>query len=216
MTQSRNQAKEWKGEFGRQYTDRNILSFDELEDLYKAKYGITRSSLNKQFLNGIDHLVSILEVGCNVGNQLNLLYEMGFKNLHGLELQNYAATLSRSRIRYADVVRGTALHLPLRSNCFDLVFTSGVLIHISPSDIASAMREIHRCSRTYIWGFEYYSEKYTEIAYRGRPNLLWKANFAELYRKLFSDLELVKDVRIEYLDNPSNIDSMFMLRKRPT
>ena len=92
------------------------------------------------------------------------------------------------------------------------MFTSGVLIHINPDDLNTAMREIYRCTNEYIWGFEYYADEYSEIPYRGRRDLLWKAPFAKLYLDEFRDLELVKEQRIKYLDN-NNIDSMFLLEK---
>lgn len=75
------------------------------------------------------------------------------------------------------------------------------------------MREIYRCTKEYIWGFEYYSDKYTEIVYRKKKNLLWKANFSKMYLDLFSDLELVKERKLKYL-NDNNVDSMFLLKKK--
>lgn len=75
------------------------------------------------------------------------------------------------------------------------------------------MKEVYRCTREYIWGFEYYADEYTEIPYRGHSKLLWKANFARLYLDQFEDLELVKEERFKNLDS-DNIDSMFLLRKK--
>lgn len=93
------------------------------------------------------------------------------------------------------------------------MFTSGLLIHIAPSDIKVVIQEIHRCTKKYIWGFEYYADKYTEIVYRGKKNLLWKANFPKIYLELFKNLKLVKEKRLKYLNN-DNIDAMFLLKKR--
>ena len=44
------QARAWKGEFGREYTDRNAASVDEMEEQYKTKYGISRTELNRRLL----------------------------------------------------------------------------------------------------------------------------------------------------------------------
>jgi pseudaminic acid biosynthesis-associated methylase len=214
MSDVSEQTKHWMGEFGKEYTDRNLLSPDELESVYKKRYGVTRTSLNHLFLDGIDPSISVLEVGSNVGDQLLLLQEMGFKELHGVELQDYAAKLSRSRTRDIEVIRGTIFQIPCTTAGFELVFTSGLLIHIKPSDIAAAIREIYRCSRKYIWGFEYFADRYCEVTYRGHHDLLWKADFAGLYLNLFGDLELVKERRFKNLDNPQNFDSMFLLRKK--
>jgi len=213
MAKITEQMQEWAGQFGKDYTDRNALSLEEMETLYEKSYGQTRTELNERFLKGIDRSIRILEVGSNVGNQLLCLQRMGFNDLYGIELQSYAVELSKSRTRRINIIEGSAFDIPYKDGYFDLVFTSGVLIHVSPSDIALVVREIHRCTREYVWGFEYYADNYTEIPYRGQRNLLWKADFARLYLDQFGDLELVKEERLKYLDN-DNIDTMFLLRKR--
>jgi hypothetical protein len=75
------------------------------------------------------------------------------------------------------------------------------------------LNEIYRCTKEYIWGFEYYDEKYTEIIYRGKKELLWKANFPQLYLNLFEDVQLIKEKKLKYL-NDNNIDVMFLLKKK--
>ena len=207
------QIEKWLGGFGEEYTDRNALSLEELDNLYKSKYGVTRTELNYRFLRGMDRSARVLEVGSNVGNQLLCLQSLGFYNLYGIELQSYAVELSKARTKRINIIEGSALDIPYKDDYFDLVFTSGVLIHISPSDIEGTLREIYRCTREHIWGFEYYADTYTEIPYRGERNLLWKADFARLYLDQFADLELVKEERLQYLDN-DNTDTMFLLRKR--
>jgi pseudaminic acid biosynthesis-associated methylase len=213
MPEITEQMEKWAGEFGKEYTDRNALSLEDMDALYERNYGQTRTELNERFLEGVDRSIRILEVGSNVGNQLLCLQKMGFSNLYGIELQSYAVELSKSRTRRINIIEGSAFDIPYKDGYFDLVFTSGVLIHISPSDIALAMREIYRCTREYVWGFEYYADKYTEVTYRGHSDLLWKADFARLYLDQFGDLEIVKEQRLKYLDN-DNIDTMFLLRKR--
>ena len=207
------QIKEWSGAFGKDYTDRNALSLEEMEDLYRKNYGLSRTELNQRFLDGIDRSARILEVGSNIGNQLLCLQRMGFSKLYGIELQSYAVELSKSRTKNINIIQGEASDIPYRDSFFDVVFTSGVLIHISSSSLPDIMKEIHRCTKEYIFGFEYYSEKPTEIEYRGHRDLLWKASFAEMYLELFDDLTLEKEEKIKYL-NSANVDSMFLLGKR--
>lgn len=207
------QITEWSGQFGREYTDRNYLLREELDELYRKRYGKSRTELNARFLQGIPRESRILEVGCNAGNQLELMQLMGFENLCGVELQEYALEQARSRLSGIELQQGTAFKIPYPSNSFDLVFTSGVLIHIAPEDLHKALTEIHRCSGEYIWGSEYYAPSTTEIPYRGHERLLWKTDFAGLYLKLFNDLELVHQEYLPYLED-SNVDCMFLLRKR--
>ncbi|MBN2014543.1 MAG: methyltransferase domain-containing protein [Candidatus Altiarchaeota archaeon] len=208
------QEEVWSGEFGKDYTDRNLLAPAELDSLYEGNYGISRTSLNKEFLDGVlEKYDRILEVGCNVGNQLDLLKTMGYSNLWGVEIQSYAVEVARKRTSGLNIVLGSAFDLPFKDDFFDMVFTAGVLIHISPSDINKALDEIHRCAASYIGGFEYYSEKgYEMINYRGKDDLLWKTDFPKLFLDRFPDAKLLKKKVMKYTNN-DNRDVMYLLKK---
>ena len=207
------QKKSWAGDFGREYTDRNTLSGAQLDSLYRENYGITRRQLNEAHLADVPRDARILEVGCNSGNQLLLLREMGFTSLWGAEVQSYALELAKARLPDAQLSHASALDLPYEDADFDLVFTSGVLIHISPADLPRAMDEIHRCSKTWIWGMEYYAPEVTQVNYRGHDGLLWKMDYVKRYLDRFDDLELVREQRLPYL-NSSNTDTMYLLKRK--
>ena len=207
------QTEVWKGDFGRDYTDCNTFDPAALNDLYRKNYGLTRTQINQTFLRDLPKDLSFLEVGCNTGNQLLLLQQMGYTSLSGVELQPYALDIARSRVQNSFLQQGSSLALPFADAAFDIVFTSGVLIHISPEDLPRAMDEIHRCARTYIWGLEYYAPSETEVSYRSRNGLLWKMDYARRYLERFADLELVREQHIPYLDN-ANVDTVFLLRKK--
>jgi len=207
------QMQVWHGNFGKEYTRRNLLSPEEMDALYIHNYGITRSAMNEKFLSGLDVRMRILEVGCNVGTQLMLLQKMGYQNLYGIELQAHAVELGKQRTRNINMIQGSAFGIPFRDGFFDVVFTSGVLIHIAPGDIASGLDEIHRCSREFIWGFEYYCEQHTGVHYREHDDLLWKGDFSGFYLKRYPALELVREEKFRYLTN-HNVDVMFLLKKK--
>ncbi len=212
MSKNNLQEEIWAGKFGKEYTKRNFLYTKEVDELYEKLFGLTRTGLNKEFVGGLDRSIKILEVGCNIGAQLVFFQKMGFKNLYGIETNKEAIEFSKAETKGINVIYGSALDLPFKDNYFDLVFTSGVLIHISPSNIGKAMKEIYRCSKKYIWGFEYYADKYTEIVYRGNKNILWKTNFPKLYKSYFKKLKLIKEKKIKYLGD-ENTDVMFLLKK---
>jgi len=207
------QMKIWNGTFGKKYTIRNPKTVKEMDAHYRKCYGKTRTEMNSEFLDGIDRSARILEVGSNIGVQLMLLQKMGFNNLYGIELQWHAVEKSKRKTKNINIIQGSAFDIPFKDNFFDLVFTSGLLIHISPKDINGVLDEIYRCSRRYIWGFEYYADRCTEIVYLGKSNLLWKNDFAKLYTKRFTNLKLKKEQRVKYLDS-NNVDSMFLLEKK--
>jgi len=212
MAKISEQAKKWSEGFGREYTERNFQTLEQMEALYKKNFGITRTGLNRRFIDKLDRSLKILEVGANIGNQLLCLKNMGFSNLSGIEINDYAIGIARSRLKDITITKANALELPFKDDAFDLVFTSGVLIHIAPAQINEVLQQIYRCTRKYIWGFEYYADAYTEVEYRDHKALLWKADFAKIYLELFPDLELVKQERLNYIDN-DNVDSMFLLAK---
>ncbi len=207
------QTSQWTGDFGRAYTDRNTLNLKEINSLYQTNYGITRTQLNESFLGQIPRDARILEVGCNSGNQLLMLQEMGFTNLSGVEVQTYALESARGRVKGVQLAQAPAFDLPYEDGYFDLVFTSGVLIHISPADLPRALDEIHRCARTWIWGLEYYASEVTEVNYRGHDNLLWKMDYGKLYLDRFADLTLDQEQRLPYF-NSTNVDTMYLLRRK--
>lgn len=201
----------WSSKFGKEYVSRNTFNPKGLDGLYISNFGVSRSKLNKEFLDNLK-IKNILEVGCNIGNQLGLLQRQGFKNLHGIEIYPQAVEQAKTHTKNINIITGSAFDLPYKEKYFDLVFTAGVLIHINPDNLKKAMSEIYRTSNKYIWGYEYYSPKHVAINYRGNKNRLWKGDFTKLYLKYFPDLKLVKNKRLKYL-NSDNYDEMFLLKK---
>lgn len=207
------QRKTWEDEFGADYLKRNVYSPSELNDFTKKSYGITKDELINEFLKDIPKDARILEVGTNIGNRLLFLQSRGFTNLYGIEIQQRAINYAKNRTDNLNIIQGDALNIPFKDGFFDLVFTCGVLIHISPDNITTAINEISRVSAKYIWGFEYFAEQYTDIIYRGEKNLLWKTNFMKLYLENNPDLKMIKEKKLPYIDNPEIEDHMFILRK---
>lgn len=205
------QMEFWNGQFGADYTDRNTFSVEDLDNIYSQQYGTSRTDMNRFFLDGL-RIERILEVGCNVGNQLRILQHMGYESLYGIELQNYAVERAKSLCQNINIIQGSAFDIPFKDEYFDLVYTSGVLIHVSPEDIEKALQGIYRASRRYIWGFEYFSEEYEEKEYRGNHNVLWKTNFMKMYLDLFPNLKVVREAKYKYTNN-DQVDQMFLLEK---
>ena len=202
----------WAGKFGGEYTKRNLYNPEELDALYSDRYGVTRTKMNRTFLKDVNKEARILEVGCNAGNQLVLLQKMGFKNLTGVEINPDAVQVARSRVSNP-IFTGSASDLSLfDNNYFDLIFTSGVLIHINPNEVLKVMSQIARVSKQYIWGFEYFSQGQTEVTYRDKTDLLWRNNYAQMY-EVYCGVKLVKETFYPNKDDKKLIDHMFLLEK---
>jgi pseudaminic acid biosynthesis-associated methylase len=208
------QISVWTGEFGRDYTERNRFEDDAaFNRLYVTRYGHARDNINRGWLGHLPRDAKILEVGANIGNQLRALQRIGFSRLYGIEIQRYCVEESKRIYQGLDIVEGSGFDIPFKDGWFDLVFTNNVLIHIAPADLPKILAEIYRVSGSRIMGFEYFEPTITEIPYRGETNLLWKADYAGLYRKQFSNLKAEREQLFPCLDEPGKTDKMFLLRK---
>lgn len=179
MTMRTEQLDLWRSDFGRDYTDRNDREKPERVEVWRA------------LIEGLAP-ARVLEVGCNVGWNLEYLRRAGVPELYGVEPQAYAVERARWRGPAFGVLQGTAFELPFRDRWFDLAFTSGVLIHISPSTIGDALDEIYRVSRRYIIAIEYDHHTEQEIPYRGHAAALWKRDHGRLWTSRYPDLREIR------------------------
>lgn len=177
----------WRSEFGRDYTDRNDREKPE------------RVTSWKRVLDGIAP-ARVLEIGCNVGWNLEYLRRLGVAELYGIEPQLYAVERARWRGPQFGVLQGTAFDLPFKDGWFDLSFTSGVLIHISPETVGTALDEIYRVSKKWIVAIEYDDKKETEINYRGHAGALWKRDHGALWMNRFPNLREIRSIELGAAD----------------
>lgn len=207
------QRKTWEDQFGEGYLERNVYNPKELNQFYINRFGFTKDQLNDEFLKDIPKDARILEVGTNIGNQLFHLQSQGFTNLYGIEIQDRAINYAKHRTDNLNIIKGDALDIPFKDNYFDIVFTHGVLIHISPNNISKVLDEIFRVTKKYIWGLEYYAPTYTDLEYHGQKNLMWKTNFCKLYQDQFPTLKLIKEQKYKYLEDNNLEDQIYLLSK---
>ena len=135
-----------------------------------------------------------LEVGCNRGHNLQCASAVlgSEAEVFGVEPNRYALGMARASAEHTFPIPGNAFDLPFKDGYCDLVFTVGVLIHISPIQLPAALKEIERVSRRYILAVEYFSEEEQAIEYRNNSDLLWKRNFLKHYQIQFPELKLLR------------------------
>jgi pseudaminic acid biosynthesis-associated methylase len=169
----------WQSTFGRHYTDRNDVEKPE------------RITTWRRILAGLE-VSRALEVGCNVGWNLRYLRAAGVEAAWGVEPQPYAIERARRADPSLTIVPGTAFALPFRDRWFDLAFTSGVLIHISPADLGRALDELHRVTARYLIAIEYDHAAEVEVSYRGHAGALWKRDHGAAIAARFPTLHRLK------------------------
>lgn len=201
--------RKWSGEYGVQWTEDNYTTPEQINSLYKDRFGQTKQELVERFVGDLDRESKILEVGSNVGTQLLFFKELGFDNLYGIDIQREAIEIAHQERPELDIIEGNLYDIPFRSGFFDLVFTSGVLIHVHPDKIDQAVEELIRCTSDRIYGHEYYAEEYTEITHRGEDGVLWKTDFPSIFLKK-ENTTLIDQEHLEHKEN-DNVDIEYTL-----
>ena len=175
------QLADLEGEFGRAYTERNVVAPAILEDAFR------------ELLSGIEPQ-TVLEVGCNRGHNLVAVADVlgAEADVVGIEPNRHALEIARMADPRVSALRGNAFALPFRDGWFDLVFTVGVLIHVAPDDLPRALDELLRVSGRYVLAVEYFAEEEEAISYQGRSGLLWKRDFRAAYLEREPRLHVLK------------------------
>jgi pseudaminic acid biosynthesis-associated methylase len=207
----------WNGDFGKAYTERSTFDPDAWDEFYRQSWGATKAELQAEFFDSLPKDTRFLEVGANTGMQLVGLQRQGFTELYGIELQAFAVEKAKAVTENIQLVCGSGFDMPFRDAWFDVVMTNGVLIHISPSDHHRIIGEMLRTSRKFIFGWEYYAPKLTEVNYRGHEGFLWKADFPTLIiqeaERQGIKLREVGRKYVPYVQTPELVDVMYMLEK---
>lgn len=147
----------------------------------------------------------VLEIGCNVGN--NLKYLKGFSECHGMDFSDFAIKKGLElnphiNFKLSDVT----IPFPYLNDEFDVVVTRGLLIHIPNHKIQDVLKQIYRVSSKYIINIEYFGEDGKPIEeQRFGNNFVWFRDMRKLWSKFKCQIlrhELIEDLgdnRLEYL-----------------
>ncbi len=188
MTKDRNnpQLEFWRGQFGQDYTRRHEASAERLQACVSL-WGKILDCIAGEQPN------SILEVGSNIGINLRALRALTGAEMYAIEPNHEALRrlVDDGVVPVANAMEGRASSIPLADAAVDLVFTSGVLIHVHPDDLLASMREIHRVARRHVVCIEYFSDRPETIRYRGHEERLFKCDFGGVYLDSFRDLRVI-------------------------
>lgn len=106
-------------------------------------------------------------------------------------IKAFSILTSNNKIRLKKAWNVSAFELPMEDSSIDLVFNSGVLIHISPDDLGFATDEIVRVAKKYVLCIEYFSHKPEVISYQGQNDLLFKRDFGSFYLDRYPNLKCI-------------------------
>ena len=164
----------WRGSFGNDYAERNPVEIG-------ARRGPFWAGLLSRY-----PVKSVLEVGCGVG--ANLQHLRSVPMLIGLDVNEHA--VDEARCLGVRAIVAPATDIPYPDASFDLVFTSGLLIHLGDAQLLRAMDEMYRVSSRYLLAIEYESEAAIDAPYRGHTGALWRRPYGRMIQERFPTLIL--------------------------
>lgn len=210
----------WAGKLGSDYARQNAAVGPEGVDAHWwPMLRRSRVEIDRRNLADIPRTAHILEVGCGVGNMMACLFEHGFCNVYGCDINPDAVDICEGR-GFMEVREANASKLPFADGSFDLVYTSALLIHIAPEMLPAVQREIARVSRRWVYGYEYYASSQVSrestlggLVPQGVPGFTHKGPFCNLYLLNVPGLSVVKQERVFHGDGSGNADEAFLLEK---
>lgn len=118
---------------------------------------------------------SILEIGCNVGRNLNALFNSGYKNLTGVEISKRAIEESRRQYPHLEVtLRNSSVEDWVKEKDeYDCIFSMAVMVHL-PYESDWVLKEISKKTRKVL------------ITIEDEENITWKhfpRNYGEIFTK---------------------------------
>ena len=177
MEYKNTQEKFWANEYADNYIEKNS-DFDH--DLGAKAWNIILSKVKND-------ISTYLECGCNIGRnieQLNRVIPKSKKSI--IEISEPAFDIVNDKYNFENSFNGSILKSNFEQKSFDLVFTSGVLIHINPDDLLLNMSKMYDYSKKYILMIEYFNRTPVSIDYRERNDTLFKRDFGKLFYENFN------------------------------
>ena len=193
----------WAGEFGDEYSERNV----------GADWISSNLALFSKVLASAGKPASVLEFGANIGLNLLALQQL----LPQAELS--AIEINQQAVENLQAIDGLRIY-PQSILDFtpdyqrEFVFSKGVLIHISPDQLERVYDLLYATSSRYVFLAEYYNPAPVEIAYRGHKDRLYKRDFAGEMLDRFPDLGLTNyGFAYHRADFPQDDLTWFLLEK---
>lgn len=90
---------------------------------------------------------SILEAGCGTGRVVKYLYDLGYHNVQGIELNEDIVRWVDNKYPELGIRAGDILHMPFGPESFDVVLSYGVVEHF-PQGLAALLRSLRRVLKT--------------------------------------------------------------------
>jgi len=165
----------WRDTYSKEYISRNS-EFD-IDSGVKA-WGI--------MLRNTEAISSVLECGSNIGRNINILNHVlpsATKSI--VEISPDAYNIVTQRYKLANAQNCSIIEAEFPPHSFDLVFTTGVLIHIAPENLIKNLNKMYCLSKRYILFCEMFSRVPATVRYKNEDDLLFTRDYGRFFVEHF-------------------------------
>lgn len=117
----------------------DLKDYDKMVDSCKYDDGVTNALpwiTNKK--------MNILEAGCGTGRVMRYLYNKGYKNVFGIELNNKVVKEVKEKFPEMNIISGDILKMPYDDSTMDIVLCYGVVEHFPDLGLIPPLSAIKR------------------------------------------------------------------------
>tara|TARA_R110000824_G_scaffold36287_2_gene112960 strand:+ start:18116 stop:18832 length:717 start_codon:yes stop_codon:yes gene_type:complete len=146
----------------------------------------------EKILNQTESVESLLDIGCGYGAFLYKINQITpHLKLGGIDISPDAIDFVQSNLPKSQIVRDKFSNIKkhFKENTYDVVYTSGVMIHQSPNSIPTLVDDLIKISKKYIIHFEdigegelISGEKDQNPQWRESKQFLWKNDLVKIYK----------------------------------
>lgn len=142
---------------------------------------------------------SIFEVGFFAGRNLKYIKET-FPSAHigGIEVNAKAVRFAREKLNCPGLTQLDLHKLDEMNGAHDIVFTSGVLIHVPPENLKNAIEQIMRKAIKYVMHLEQLGDnkvaagpKHLKPTYKVSDQIQWNPDLVGIYKELGYESEVI-------------------------
>ena len=167
-------------------------------EFWEKYAGEADSHYNEEFAKFIRDLVvslrctSVLEIGCNAGNDLKLFASNIDAN--GLDSNENIIEIAKDRNPNVNFKVGMVTKLPYEDSSIDLVFTHGFFNYLDDKEIDEGIKEIFRISKKYIVNCEIYGNNNVIDSKNNRKGRNMLEKWMNYKVKVISNVEMHEEI----------------------
>ena len=156
------------------------------------------SHYNEEFAKFIRDLTtslrctSVLEVGCNAGNDLKLFPDT--IEVHGVDSNQKIIEKAKARFQSGNFKVGTVSELPYENSSIDMVFSHGFFNYLEDELVAKGIDEIFRVAKKYVVSCEVFGNDniIDEVNSRKGRNMFQR--WSEYKVKIISNVDMHEEI----------------------